>query len=184
MGEDYWNDQIYLTQKDSLYCLPTINVLVDNDLYFPVSVYAWHLPGDHEIYKKYFRSMSNVLVSQLLFEVTSCNICPGIDGISEIESYMLHVVPQEATECGQPEPKVFKRSSNCFLLVKTHNLCESCNNLLKRVRKKEKQLSLRLKTPAKRNATLSKTSYERVTLALKQEGLKCSQLEAKIKKMK
>ena len=25
------NDQIYLTQKDPLYCLPTIYVLVDND---------------------------------------------------------------------------------------------------------------------------------------------------------
>ena len=52
---------------------------------------------------------------------------------------MLHVVPQEATpECGQPEPKVFKRSSNCFLLVKAQNLCESCNSLLKRFGKKEK----------------------------------------------
>ena len=98
---------------------------------------------------------------------------------------MLHVVPQEATPvCGQPEPKVFKRSSNCFLLVKAQNLCESCNSLLKRFGKKEKQLSIRLKTPAKRNAPLSKTSHERVTLALKQERLKCSQLEAKIKKMK
>ena len=91
--------------------------------------------------------MSNVLVSQLLFEVTSFNMCPGIDGISESESYMLHVVPQEATtECGQPEPKVYKRSSDCFLLVKAQNLCESCNSLLKRVGKKEKQLSFRLKT--------------------------------------
>ena len=34
------NDEIYLTQKDPLYCLPTINVLVDNDLYFKVSIYA------------------------------------------------------------------------------------------------------------------------------------------------
>ena len=113
------NDQIYLTQKDPLNFFPTINVLVDNDLYFTVSSHAWHLPNDHEIYKKYFRSMSNVLVSQFLSEVISFNICPGIDGISESESYMLHVVPQEATtEWGQPEPKVFKRSSNCFLLVK------------------------------------------------------------------
>ena len=40
--------------------------------------------------------MSNVLVSQLLFEVTSFSICPGIDEISESELYMLHVVPQEA----------------------------------------------------------------------------------------
>ena len=94
------NDQIYLTQKVPLYCLPTINVLVDNDLYFTVSIYTWHLPDDHEICKKYFRSMANVLVSQLLFEVTSFNVCPGINGISESESYMLHVGPQEATtEC-------------------------------------------------------------------------------------
>ena len=65
--------------------------------------------------------MSNVLVSQLLFEVTLFSICPGIDRISEIESYLLHVAPQEATiKCGQPEPKVFERSSNCFLLVKTY----------------------------------------------------------------
>ena len=50
---------------------------------------------------------------------------------------MLHVVPQEATPvCGQPEPKVFKRSSNCFLLVKAQNLCESCNSLLKRLERK------------------------------------------------
>ena len=80
--------------------------------------------------------------------------------------------------------EVFKRSSNYFLLVEAQNLCESCNSLLKRFGKKEKQLSIRLKTPAKRNAPLSKTSHERVTLALKQERLKCSQLEAKIKKMK
>ena len=127
--------------------------------------------------------MSNVLVSQFLFSATSFNTCPGIDGISESESYMLHVVPQEATpECGQPESKVFKRSSNCFLLVKAQNLRESCNSLFKRFGKKEKQLSFRLKTP-KRNAPLSKTSHERVTLALKQEILKCSKLEAKIKKM-
>ena len=73
------NDQIYLTQKDPLCCLPKINVLVDNGLSFTVSIYAWHHPDDYEIYKKYFRSMSNVLVSQLIFEVTSFNICPGID---------------------------------------------------------------------------------------------------------
>ena len=87
-------------------------------------------------------------------------------------------------ECGQPEPKVFKRYSNCFLLVKAHNVCESCNGLLKTVWKKQKQLLFRLKTPAKRNATLSKTSHERVTLTLKQKWLKYSQLEAKINKMK
>ena len=83
------NDQLSLTQKDPIYSLPTINVLVDNDLYFTVSIYAWHLPDDHEIYKKYFRSMSNALVSQLLFEVTSFSICPGINEISESGSYML-----------------------------------------------------------------------------------------------
>ena len=56
--------------------------------------------------------------------------------------------------------------------------------MLKRFEKKEKQLSFRLKRPAKRNALLSKTSPGRVTLALQQERLKCSQLEAKIKKIK
>ena len=121
------NDQMYLTQKYSLHCFPTIKVLVDNDLCFTVSIHGWHLPDDHERYEKYFRSMSNILISQLL------------DGISETESYMLHVVPQEATtECEQPEPKVFKRSSKCFLLAMAHNLCQSCNSLLKRVEKKQK----------------------------------------------
>ena len=62
-------------------------------------------------------------------------------------------------------------------------MCERCNRLLKSVGKKEKQLSLRLRISAKRNAPLSK-SYERVTLALKQKRLKCCQLETKIKKMK
>ena len=56
--------------------------------------------------------------------------------------------------------------------------------MLKRFEKKEKQLSFRLKRPSKRNALLSKTSPGRVTLALQQERLKCSQLEAKIKKIK
>ena len=42
------NDEIYLTQKDPLYCLPTINVLVDNDLYFTVSIYECHFHDDHE----------------------------------------------------------------------------------------------------------------------------------------
>ena len=97
---------------------------------------------------------------------------------------MSYVIPQEATaEWGQPEPKVFKRSSNCFLLVKAQNLCEHCNSLLKGFGKKEKQLSFRLKASAKRNVVLSKISHEIVTLALKQNILKCSKLEAKIKEM-
>ena len=86
------NDQMYLTQKDPIYCLPTIKVIVDNDMYFTILIYRWHLPKYHDKYKKYFRSMSNVLVSQLLFEVTSFNICPGIDAISEAESYMLQYI--------------------------------------------------------------------------------------------
>ena len=56
--------------------------------------------------------------------------------------------------------------------------------MLKRFGKSEKQLSFRLKAPSKKNPPLSKTSHERVTLAFKKERLKCSQLEAKIKKMK
>ena len=104
------------------------------------------------------------------------------DGFSIIVPWSEGLDFQEATaKCGQPEPKVFKRSSNCFLLVKAQNVRESCNSLLNRFGKKEKELSFRLKTPAKRNAPLSKTSHERVTLALKQERLKCSQFEAKIR---
>ena len=65
--------------------------------------------------KKYFRSMSNVLVSQLFFEVTSFNICSEIDEISGSESYMLHVVPQEATaECGQPGRKYLRGLQTIF----------------------------------------------------------------------
>ena len=65
--------------------------------------------------KKYFRSMSNVLVSQLFFEFTSFNVYPEIDGISDSESYMLHFVPQEATtECGQPEPKYLRGLETVF----------------------------------------------------------------------
>ena len=44
-------DQIYVTQTDPLYCLPTTNVLVDNNLNITVSIYMWHLLDDHEIYK-------------------------------------------------------------------------------------------------------------------------------------
>ena len=64
------------------------------------------------IYKKYFRSMSNVLFSQLLFEVTSFSICSELIESVSVESHILHLVPQEATiKCGQPDPKAFKRSS-------------------------------------------------------------------------
>ena len=71
--------------------------------------------------KKYFRSMSNVLVSQLFFEVTSFNVCPEIDGISDSESYMLYVVPQEATtECGQPEPKYLRGFQTVFYWYKIY----------------------------------------------------------------
>lgn len=60
----------------------------------------------------------------------------------------------------------------------------SYNSLLKGVGKKQRQSPLVLKAPAKRNAPLPKTNYERVDLALKQNRLQCSQLEAKSKKMK
>ena len=37
---------------------------------FTLSIYVWYLPDDHEIYKQCFRSISNFLVPELLFEVT------------------------------------------------------------------------------------------------------------------
>ena len=88
------------------------------------------------------------------------------DGINESGSYMLYVLRQEAmTECGQPESKVFKRSSNCFYLW-THIIYVKVV-IVKKGRKEAKAVIIKIKTPAKRNAPLSKARHERVTLALK-----------------
>ena len=65
--------------------------------------------------------MSNVLVSQLFFEVISFNVRHEIDGISDSESYMLYVFPQEATtECGQPEPKYLRGLQTVFNWYKVY----------------------------------------------------------------
>ena len=54
----------------------------------------------------------------------------------------------------------------------------------KKLEKKSKENSKRLKIPAKKNASLANTSHERVTVALKQERLKCNQLQKEINRMK
>ena len=74
--------EIYLTQIWLLHFHFSIKVLVDNDLYFTASIYAWHLSVDHEICIKCFRPIANVSVSQILFEVAWFSIWPGINGIN------------------------------------------------------------------------------------------------------
>nr|XP_012563351.1 unnamed protein product [Hydra vulgaris] len=78
----------------------------------------------------------------------------------------------------------FYRSPYCNVLIKSQSCCSSCHSLQLKSNYEVNNKTKTLKQPAKLNAPLKFTSTERIKLSLKQQRLKCKQLESQIEQMK
>lgn len=83
---------VFRKWNESSVCLPQLELVVDDSLGFTILVYGWLLPDDHILYTKYYRSMRNVTLNELVRKLTeSFIICPGIEQ-PELNSNIIHHV--------------------------------------------------------------------------------------------
>ena len=68
------NDKQHFKFFQAPFALPSIEVIVNQNLEFAVLGLGWSLPADAEIYKTYSRSLRNVTISSLLTELKSMEL--------------------------------------------------------------------------------------------------------------
>ena len=72
--------------------LPELELIIDDSLGFTGKVFGCLLPEDHELYSNCFRSVMNVSVSNLVKDMESYFICPGVEP-SSCSDVIQHVIP-------------------------------------------------------------------------------------------
>ena len=172
-------------------CLPQLELVVDDSLGYSIIVYGWLLPDDHILYTQYLRSMKNITLSDLVRELVESVICPGIEQ-SELNSNIIHhVIPMSVdplnSDDNGPENYSFKefwRSRKCQLLVQDLEDCASCDEQTKTIRRSSLAKQRRMSEPAHLFAPVSKTAPDRLKLTLREQRLKCADLEYQLKEMK
>ena len=184
--------QLRITKNDEKHSVPLYEIHVDDSLSFTIRTYGWSLPDDHQMYLTYRRSLQNVTLSSLIAAITSCFICSGIRNPSLVKNVALlqHCVPKKFVLFPEEDSSsplcqtVYYRSSNCRTLTDDVPQCQSCKErestevvLLERKKKT-------LQTPAKLKAPLSKTSTERIKLAMQAYRIENKELQDQIVKMK
>jgi len=132
---------VFKKMKDG-FCLPELQLIVDNSLGFTILVYGWLLPEDHVLYASHLRSMTNVTLSDLVREIQSYSICPGTEQSALDTNIIHHVIPKsvDPLACDENEPpsfpcKEFWRSCKCQLLVESLEKCSSCYEHLSAVKR-------------------------------------------------
>ena len=83
-----------LFQKKSAVMLPEFELMIDDYLGFIISVYGWLLPENHEIYTTNLRSVCNITVSELLRNINSLYICPGVEPSELFSNIVHHLIPK------------------------------------------------------------------------------------------
>ena len=78
-----------LLQKKSVVMLPEFELMIDDSLGFTIYIYGWLHPEDHEMYTTNLRSVCNITLSELLRNINSLYICPGVDPF-ELSSNIVH----------------------------------------------------------------------------------------------
>ncbi|XP_028408225.1 uncharacterized protein LOC114530809 [Dendronephthya gigantea] len=144
-----WNvatldDRITMQKMHSPYLLPEYEIVVDDSLGFTLSVlFHWLLPENHEIYKKYYRSVKQVSVKQLTGEIMDYTLCTGVTNeMQKCDDVKHHVIPKSYDPLWDEGNEV---------------------EFVKKIQKASKKGQV---MPAKLKAPISKTAPERIKLAL------------------
>lgn len=183
---------VFRKSNESSVCLPQLELVVDDSLGFTILVYGWLLPDDHILYTKYYRSMRNVTLNELVRKLTeSFIICPGIEQPELNSNIIHHVIPMsvDPLNCSDNEPENFSfkeywRSRKCQLLVEGIELCLSCEEQSYNMHRSSQAKQRRMSEPAHLYAPVSKTAPDRIKLTLRGQRLKCADLERQLNEMK
>ena len=192
--EDSKNENIFILRLiEEPYLLPKFKLWIDESLSYTVSVFGYFIPDDHFLYKDFKRSMRNVTVTDLLFNLDHLQVCNGVKTPDLATTAISHVVPVQVDifECddnSSPFPcKEFIRAKECKVLKKRDeekDLCIGCSDLLAQQFITKRKSRAQLSVPAKLKAPIMGTSIERVRLTLKETRLQNKSLTKELEKMR
>ena len=74
--------------------LPEIEIKIDDSLGCTISIFGWLSPEDHELHLEHLRAVWNITVSDLVKEVESQFICPGVQQHELSSAVVSHTVPK------------------------------------------------------------------------------------------
>eukprot|EP00795_Rhopilema_esculentum_P006762 gene6762-12328_t len=176
-------DKVLLRRNEIPYVVPKYEITIDDSLGYSISVYGWLLPDDHMLYLGHKRSVWNVTFSNLVSQLASFQLFPGISVTDRLSNVVNHVVPKHLdplfAEEGNPFLSLeYHKTMNCEVLV-TINKCSSCCEQDPLAKLSRVANDKRMPIPAKLKAPISGTSTERIKLTLNQQRLKCVELQGK-----
>ena len=173
--------------KDELHSVPIYEVHTNETLQFIIRSFLWCIPRDHEIYNTHSRSFENITVTNLIKELESYVICPGVTDKCLLTSSLIeHSVPK----CSLFKPTNHLSDKQSFIDLHYVSYCPLRTNNAKNVKRVNlKRLIVlsenleTLKSPAKLKAPLSGTSTERIKLTLQGIRLRYKTPRAELQQM-
>ena len=188
------SDRVVLQKMKECFQLPEFDLIIDDSLGYTITVYGWFLPEDHELYTRSLRSVNNVTVSDLIRDIESRPVCPGVSPNELSGQVIPHVVPKvvDPLYCSNDEggfdmfpKKQFWRPTHCSVLCSPQSqLCTACTEYLHASDLKARAKQRRLSEPAHIKAPVASNAPERLKLTLQMQRLKCSELEHQLEEMK
>ena len=156
--------------KESL-LLPELEVVIDDSLGFTLKVYGFYLPDDHKLYSKYFRSVTNTSVANLVKEIESHIVCHGVN--ATISAHVVHHIIPKSVDHLTVEDNVnsfpheeYWRVKDCEILCSGLDQCASCSKFVQTEEKSKMVKQRKLTEPAHINSPVSQTPPERLKLTL------------------
>ena len=178
---------LYVSMQTKEDLLPKYEIFIKEDFEFIIRVYAWGLPKEHQIYINNMRSLENITLSQLIQSITKLNLCKGMDNDQFSNEIIKQVIPK--TFCPitdnpflSSKQTIYKRSTDCYLLINTDSTCNACISTSKNVTSKNKKAIKRkaqtILEPAKSKAPISLTSPARILLKMQNQRTEIKSLKA------
>lgn len=184
-------DRLLLKKMRNALLLPELEIIIDDSLGYTISIFGWLLPEDHELYLKHLRTVRNITVSDLVKEVESGFICPGVQQHELSSAVVSHTVPKyvdplygdQDTSGSFPHLQYWRTRGCSVLLEGKGEQCDVCSTYSHASELKERVKKKKLAEPAHINSPVSKTPPERIKLTLQKQRLKCANLEKKLNEM-
>ena len=150
--------------------VPAHEIYVDQTLNFTIQG-EWQLPIDYQIYTDRSRSPKYITITGMVNEVEGFSLCCGISVLdcenwNHLKRYVLPKTGEEVFEKSAQQEYIGNVDCEMIIMVKESS-CKSCFKSQRIERKKINRKKKVLATPAKRNASVTMTSPERLMLIIR-----------------
>nr|XP_047126212.1 uncharacterized protein LOC124807816 [Hydra vulgaris]XP_047126213.1 uncharacterized protein LOC124807816 [Hydra vulgaris]XP_047126214.1 uncharacterized protein LOC124807816 [Hydra vulgaris]XP_047126215.1 uncharacterized protein LOC124807816 [Hydra vulgaris]XP_047126216.1 uncharacterized protein LOC124807816 [Hydra vulgaris]XP_047126217.1 uncharacterized protein LOC124807816 [Hydra vulgaris]XP_047126218.1 uncharacterized protein LOC124807816 [Hydra vulgaris]XP_047126219.1 uncharacterized p len=181
-------DLVKVFKVDNIHLQPQYEVYVQPSLIFTIRSFAWNLPDTHDIYLNYKQSVKNITLSSIIALLSTYSLCQGVaSGSNCFKKHILTKLYNPSVKSITTFESEFNKSTLCFLLINSGNICNKCKTLeLSQNAKLQKALKRKAETltkPAHINAPISITSPDRIKLTLQSYRSENAILKQEMKSM-